>query len=85
LQCELAELMQNFKAKAASAKEPDDLWDIEEFLTQSRHAIDKKYDYRYSQLLIVFGILAREGRISMNDLAGLAEGKIQFIERVAAV
>lgn len=41
LQRELAEVMETLKAKATNAKEPGDLWDIEEFLTQSRHAIDK--------------------------------------------
>ncbi len=77
--------METFKIRAASAKEPGDLWNIEEFLTQSRHTIDQKYDFRYSQLIIVFGRLVREGRIFMSDLAGLSEEKIQLIERVAAV
>jgi hypothetical protein len=85
LQRELAEVMQTFKSMAANATEPDNMWSTEEFLSKSRQAIDRKYDYRYSNLEIVFGVLLREGRISINDLSGLSEEKINHIERVASL
>ena len=59
---ELAEVMQEFKFRAAKATEPDDMWSTQEFLTKSRNSIDRKFDYRYSQLEFVFDRLLREGR-----------------------
>jgi hypothetical protein len=78
---ELAEVLAEFKRRAAAAKEPGDIWDTEEYLTRTRKEIDSKYDYRYSQLERVFGWLLREGRITEDELAGLAEDKIAYIKR----
>ena len=82
---ELAEVMVAFKSKAAKASEPDDMWSTEEFLTKSRNSIDRKYDYRYSQLEFVFGRLLREGRISEEELSGLSEDKRQNIIRIGTL
>lgn len=82
---ELAEVMQAFKSMAANATEPDDMWSAEEFLTKSRNMIDRKYDYRYSQLEFVFGRLLREGRIKEEELSGLSEDKMQRIVRIATL
>jgi hypothetical protein len=84
LAAELAEVIADFKARAAAAAEPDDLWAIEEHLRRKRLEIDRKYDYRYSQLILVFGHLLREGRIEEAQLAGLAEEKLDEIRRVAS-
>ena len=40
------------------------LWELEHYLTQTRKEIDRKYDYRYPVLPLVFGNLTREGRLS---------------------
>lgn len=85
LTAELAEVMTEFKARAAAAQEPDDMWSIEEHLHSKRREIDQKYDYRYSQLLLVFGRLVREGRIQEAQLAGLAEEKLAYIHRIASL
>jgi hypothetical protein len=82
---ELAEVMGTFKSMAKNATEPNDMWSTEEFLTKSRNSIDRKYDYRYSQLEFVFGRLLREGRISEDDLSGIAEDKIQNIVRIGTL
>ncbi|MDC6170634.1 hypothetical protein [Paucibacter sp. XJ19-41] len=81
---ELAEVLQTFKAMAASASDPESMWSTEDFLSKSRREIDSKYDYRYSQLHVVFGRLLREGRISEEDLSGLSESKMNVILRIAA-
>lgn len=85
VQRELQEIMVEFKSKAANAKEPDDMWAVEEFLAQARREFDRKYDFRYSQLELVFGRLLREGRIHEPELTGLAEEKLAFIRRVASL
>lgn len=85
LQSELAEIMATLKARAASAKEPDDMWAIQAFLAQAQRDIDSKYDYRYSQLEFVFGRLLREKRIEEHDLNGLADEKLATILRIAGL
>jgi hypothetical protein len=84
LAAELAEVMAEFKAKAAAAAEPDDMWSIQEHLYRKRREIDEKYDYRYSQLPVVFGQLLREGRVQEAQLAGLSEEKLSYIRRIAS-
>lgn len=85
LQRELTTVMAEFKQRSAAAKEPEDMWATEEYLTHMRKAIDSKYDYRYSQLDLVFGRLLREGRIEEHELKGLAEEKLTHIRRVASL
>ena len=83
LHCELAEILQTFKSMAAGATDAESMWSTEEFLNKSRREVDAKYDYRYSQLHIVFGRLLREGRISEEELSGLSEDKMSLILRIA--
>lgn len=61
LQLELEEIVTEAKNMAANIEEPSDLWNLERWLTQRRLAIDRKYDYRYSMLPIVFATLPQEG------------------------
>lgn len=72
-------LLAEFKQKAANANDFDDLWDIREYLNERQRALEYKYDYRYSQLIFVFGILLREKRVTEAELAGLAEDKLVAI------
>lgn len=83
LQRELSEVMADFKQRAERAQKPDDLWAIEAWLAHRRRDIDTKYVFRYSQLIIVFGTLLREGRITLQQLEGLADDKLSHIERFA--
>lgn len=85
LQAELADVLQDFKARAAAVQTPDDMWPIEHFLSQRRRELDAKYDYRYSQLISVFGRLVREGRLTEAHLAGLSDDKLEFIRRIASL
>jgi hypothetical protein len=59
LAAELAETLAEFKAKAAAASRPEDMWAMLDELDARRRDIDRKYDYRYSQLILVFGVLLR--------------------------
>ena len=64
-------MIQETKQMANQIKQPSDLWDLEHNLTQRRKEIDRKYDYRSSQLTHVFGRLLQEGRLSEEELRGL--------------
>ena len=83
LKREFHQVMQEAKQKANQIKETTDLWDLEHYLTERRREIDRKYDYRYSQLDLVFGRLLREKWIGEEELRGLGEDKLEAIRSYA--
>lgn len=85
LQRELADIMADFKSRAAHASTPDDLWAIQAHLARVQHDIDSKYDYRYSMLEFVLGQLMREQRIQLQDLTGMKAERIARICRIASL
>lgn len=74
---ELLEVMQKAKEMAAEIKEPSELWDLEQYLTQRRKEINHKYEYRGAKLRFVFGTLLHEGRLTEEHLRGLSEDKLK--------
>ena len=83
LKRELQEVIQETKQMANQINEPADLWDLEHFLTQRRKEIDRKYEYKYSQLTHVFGRLLHEQRLCEEELRGLREDKLKSIRSFA--
>src|ERR1700689_552621 len=83
LKRELHELMQEAKEIAGQIKQPSDLWDLQEYLTQRRKEIDQKKNYRYSHLSQVFGKLLCETRVSEEELRGFSEDKLKAIRSFA--
>jgi len=83
LKRELQDVMHKTKQMANQIKEPADVWELEHYLTERREEINRKYDYRYSQLRHVFGRLLYEGRVSEEELRGLQEDKLKSIRSVA--
>ncbi len=84
VQRELALIMTEFKARAAGAKTPDVMWELEGWLRKTRRDFDEKYDFRYPQLDVVFARLLREKRIELESLKGLKQERIERIARFAA-
>ena len=80
---ELYEVIQRAKQMANEIQQSSDLWDLEHYLTERRKAIDRKYDYRYSQLTHIFGRLVHEGRLREEELRGLGEDKLKLIRSIA--
>ncbi|MBU0558614.1 MAG: hypothetical protein KJ799_02585 [Bacteroidetes bacterium] len=80
---EMEELKNQIYEKVAKIKENKDIWSLHDYLTTRRDWVDEKYDYRYSQLIRVFGILIREGYLSIDDLNGLDEEKIEAIRMIS--
>ncbi|WP_298235410.1 hypothetical protein [uncultured Azohydromonas sp.] len=85
LKAELAEIVEDFKTRAAATAGIEGVWAIQEYLESKRREIDRKYDYRYSQLPLVFGRLLREGRIRMEQLDGLSGEKREIIQSIASL
>jgi hypothetical protein len=59
--------------------------DLESWLTERRREIDRRYDYRYSILPLVFAQLLRAGRLTEDDLHGLGQEKLDLIRRASAI
>lgn len=76
-------MIQEVKRMASEIQESSDLWDLEHYLTERRKQIDRKYDYRYSQLTLVLGRPLYENRLSEEDLRGLREDKMKLIRSLA--
>jgi hypothetical protein len=75
-QRECSDISEKIRTKAKKISEPDNIWQLHDFLTEKRDEIDEKYDYRYSKLILVFSRLINEGWLDFSDLEGLAEDKI---------
>lgn len=82
---EIAELVSDFKQKAAAVNSLDQLWALRKHLEETERNFYDKFDYRYSQLIFIFARLIREGRIQEADLEGLSEEKLDYIHRMVTL
>ncbi|WP_085121454.1 hypothetical protein [Tistlia consotensis] len=80
-----AELLAEFRRRAAAVAEPADLWELERHLRQQRRALEELLDFRYSQLPFVFARLIHEGHLDEAQLAGLAEEKLELVRSYLAL
>ena len=81
---ECGQIIAKLKTMAATASAPHDMWRIHDYLSKKRRQTDEKYDYRYSVLLFVFARLISEGWLTVDDLQGLRQDKIEKITIMAA-
>jgi hypothetical protein len=81
----LARAMAEFKSRAEAAASPSDMWEIESFLRQRRREIDETFDFRYSQLPLVFARLMQSGLLEERELAGLSEEKLEIIRSLLSL
>ena len=72
-------ILEKVRKMAAKASTPSDLWQVHDFLSEERERTDELFDYRYSVLLQVFGVLVRDGWIRLDDLVGLGDAKLERI------
>jgi site-specific recombinase XerC len=80
---ELDAAIQSTKETAAKIRQASELWELEHHLTQLRKEIDRKFEYKYSTLVLVFANLVREGKLDREDLRGLSEEKLRYIRQHA--
>ena len=79
LDAALGKVMAEFKRRAAAVTSPSEMWDVEGYLRAQRQEIDEVFDYRYSQLFLVFPRLICEGYLEESLLDGLSEEKRELI------
>lgn len=82
-QREFAALISRTKEMSAQLATSADTWDMHHFLSRQLRDIERKYDFRYSQLILVFGRLLREKWLDESDLEGLSADKIDAIRHIA--
>ena len=80
---EMEKIKNELEKKLKNLDDIQKIWSIENYLSQRRKEIDRKYDYRYSALIIVFGRLLSEGYIEEKDLEGLSEDKLEAIKMLS--
>jgi len=78
---ELDGIIRQAKQKAGKVSNPDELWQLERWLTERREDINETYDYRYSVLPMVFAKLLYRRTMTEDELAGLGPEKIDQVRR----
>ena len=73
------------EARLGRSANPPDLWRVHDYLSEKRRDVDRKYDYRYSVLIAVFGTLLREQWITEKDLSELRPDKVEAIKIIASL
>ena len=77
---EIEEIKRILAEKVRNIADDKDVWELHNYLTKRRLSIDDKYDYRYSKLIIVFAVLLRQKYLTLEDLEGLSEDKLELIK-----
>jgi hypothetical protein len=72
------------RKRATDFHGPNGLWSIQSYLAKKRRSINWKYEYAYPLLVDLFARLLREGWITIQDLSGLSEEKIDAIKDPAS-
>ncbi|WP_254460004.1 hypothetical protein [Xanthomonas sacchari] len=85
LQRELQAYLQEFKRSAASIGTPDALWLLVDQAVKKEREIAQTYDYRYSQLILVFAGLLRRGIIQEVEVGALGDEKARHIIALASL
>ena len=76
---EIAAVLAEAKRQAEAAQDPDDLWQLNDFLSARRHYLDGKYDFSPESLVFTFAQLIKEGWLELKDLEGISVEKISKI------
>jgi hypothetical protein len=79
-QNEMNEIKNELAKRIDNLDDLQNIWSIHNYLTKRRKDIDRKYDYRYSVLIMVFARLLKDGFLEEKDLEGLSEDKLEAIK-----
>lgn len=85
LRREMESVRRKVESMLARSSDPFEVWRVHDYLSKKRREIDQKYDYRYSQLPLVFARLVSQGWIKEDDLHGLRADKLDFVKRVLSL
>lgn len=72
---EVAALIKNVKETVSLITAPEEIWQLHDFLSASRHDIEGKYDDREPFLLYTLSRLVKDGWLELSELAELEPDK----------
>jgi hypothetical protein len=72
---EVEMLISHVRENANKVSEPEDVWQLHDFLSARRHDIDGKYDDREAFLMFTLSKLIKDGLLESAELEGLAADK----------
>ena len=76
---EISALIQEVRDRASAISDPEEMWQLHDFLSARRHDVDGKYDDTYPMLMFVFARLVKEGWLQLDELQGLSRDKLAKI------
>ena len=82
---ELKAARQKVEALLRDSSDDRVIWQIHDYLSEKRHDIDEKYDYRYSVLMLLFLRLVSEGWLKPEELVGIGTEKVDVVKQLKAL
>lgn len=80
---EVEALIQTLRSQAATLEGREDVWQLHDFLSIQRHAIEGRSQFQLTGLLFVFADFVRAGLASLEELDGLSADKLAKISAMA--
>jgi hypothetical protein len=68
--------LENQKEKLLRLSDPEDIWELHDYLSGIRKEIDNKCDYRYSVLVMIFANLLKQQWLKFDNREGLSADNI---------
>jgi Photoprotection regulator fluorescence recovery protein len=81
----LASLIQHLRDRLPQLSSAESLWELHDFLSIQRHAIEGRFDFREPGLLFVFAGLLKDQLISLEELQGLEAIKLAKISAMTRI
>ncbi len=81
----LASLIEHLRDRLPQLSSAESLWELHDFLSIQRHAIEGRFDFREPGLLFVFAGLLKDQLISLEELQGLEAIKLAKISAMTRI
>ena len=81
----LAGLIEHLRNRLTDLNSAESLWELHDFLSIQRHAMEGRFDFREPGLLCVFAGLLKDQLISLEELQGLEAIKLAKITAMTRV
>ncbi|WP_231596927.1 hypothetical protein [Synechococcus sp. CBW1004] len=76
-------LIDRLRRQVSALSSAEQIWELHDFLSLQRHAIEGRLEFRLDGLLFVFAGFVRDGLISLEELEGLSGDKRAKISAMA--
>lgn len=80
---EVEVLIDRLRSQVAALSCAEQIWELHDFLSTERHAIEGRLAFRLEGLLFVFAGFVKEGLIRLEELEGLSSDKRTKISAMA--